>query len=390
MAEYTYATKEDQISIFEDEKQFKEDSNQEKMPKAFDYYYYHKKIEHYQEGSKDNIRWKSYLLYALRVKDLYIALTKALNETIYSPVSLPRYVRNKKDLPQIEELAKKLEEQEKRLAIMLGKDASKINNACEKHSTIKELREYGAKCWLMLRNYQTDNFYHAVIDFKTRNEDKDLSVDRNIALLYMGHAKTKNFVKTKIKNYFATKGMKTPFKNDHPQTSLIYANMDSEKLFDEIINSFNGYDYKEKEEWFEENLKTVKDEKAKQVIEFYSNYPHVKNVYKQLFSVYELSKSGEANISSWFRDMLDPSIDYFVEAKKCLVRVEELLYMAEQNEEYSFLLKDCNFLKNKLTKAIDLNQNIYNQMIEQSKNNINKFKNSDIFDLLPDDVKKDF
>ena len=98
---------------------------------------------------------------------------------------------------------------------------------CNKHRSVRELRDYAAKAWLVYDNFVEDNFFHSVVDFKTRNADKDMTLDRNIALVCAGHYKAKYLLENKISTYFSTKAIKTPFLNKHNVSARLYKELNS-------------------------------------------------------------------------------------------------------------------------------------------------------------------
>lgn len=346
------------------------------LPKCFDLNYYIKHQEQCDEKSTNWYRWGSLRIYAHIVKNLYILLMRKLNSTTCKPVSLPQYVENANINEIVDILIKKLEEQEAHLFQSFNRDPSKVEKKFEKHQTLKELREYGAMCWLLYQNQTRENFYHAVVDFKTRNEDKDLAIDRNAALLYVGHIKTKNFVKTKVSNYFSTNRIVNPFQEKHPVSNVIYANIKTEPLFEKIMKTLNGYNYLEQEEWFKERLPEVTDENAKKVINFYTNYPDVKNVYKKLFQIKDVLSSSYYNIeiNSIYFDIDNDKRDFFETAEKYLKQVEELSVLSCENEEYEFLKKDCLFVKNKLLQALSENYKFHKEMLEMREKAMISFR----------------
>jgi len=328
------------------------------------------------EKSSNWYRWGSLRIYAHLVKKVYISLIKRLNSTTCKPVKLHSYIEKAEINDSIDVLIKKLEMQEANLFQSFNKEPSKVERKFEKHQTLKELREYGALCWLMYQNQTRENFYHAIVDFKTRNQDKDLAIDRNAALLYVGHVKTKNFVKTKVSNYFSTNRIVNPFQEKHPTSNVIYANIKTEPLFEKLMSTLNGYNYLEKEEWFAERLQTLKDENAIKVVDFYKNYPDVKKVYKKLFDIKE-TLSGEyynVEINSIYFDINNNKRDFFEVAESYLKQVEELLTMSSENEEYSFIKKDCVFLQNKLMQALNENKSFHDEMTRKRELSIKNFK----------------
>lgn len=367
---------ESQISIYDIEQEKNETEQNEEVPKCFNINYYLQHQEQCDEKSSNWYKWGSLRIYAYLVKKVYILLLRKLNSTTCKPVKLPKYIEKTEINDTLEVLIKKLEMQEANLFQSFNKEPNKVAKKFEKHQTLKELREFGAMCWLMYQNQTRENFYHAIVDFKTRNEDKDLSIDRNTALLYVGHVKTKNFVKTKVSNYFSTNRIVNPFQEKHPTSNAIYANIQTEPLFEKLMSTLNGYNYLEKEEWFEERLKEITDENASGVINFYKNYPDVKKVYKKLFQIKE-TLSGEyynAEINTIYFDINNNKRDFFEVAKTYLKQVEELLTISSQLEEYSFIKKDCMFLQNKLMQALSENKIFHDEMLSRREISRKKFR----------------
>lgn len=344
-----------QISIFEIEKEIKStDMTEEQMPKPFQYLYYKGNIEKCDEGSKNSFRWKSLLTYAMIVKDFYTALCIEFNRTLDNPIALPEYMRNRHSLTSIDEIAQKLDEQEKKLFQTFDKDAEKIERKCEKHATLSKLREYAAISWMIYHNLKRENFYHTIIDYQTQKEKLNLSLDEDVAYMFMCHAKAENFVKTKVKGFYSTSPTRHPFVSMHPQTFRIYANMPAEKLFDEFVKNFNGYNYKENNDYVNDIIKNVTDENALQIIEFYKNYADIKYVYKKLFYINKQLEE-YPNLSRVFIDIDNNRRDIFDASTHYFEQVSKLLNMASENEKYSFVVEDCSFILEKLAEAIQLN-----------------------------------
>ena len=372
-----------QISISDLEQGNNQPTQSEDLPKCFNLNYYLQHQDQCDEKSTNWYRWGSLRIYAQKIKTIYAILLKTLNSTISKPVKLPKYVEDADLIVPIDMFMKQLEEQEANLFKSFNKDPSKVEKKFEKHQTLKELREYGAICWLMWQNQTRDNFYHSIVDFQTRNQDKDLAIDRNTALLYVGHVKTKNFIKTKVSNYFSTNRVVNPFQEKHSTSNVIYANIETEPLFEKLMSTLNGYKYLEKEEWFKERLQEVTDENALKVINFYKNYPDVKYVYKKLFNIKEkLSNCCYENetIMIYF-DPYQDKRDFFDVAQNYLEQVEELLVLSSKLEEYSFINKDCVFLKSKLIQALNENIEFHEQMLE--KKEMARIKVREMFGIFP-------
>ena len=365
-----------QISVFENLAQ-KQTRVVTDLPKCFNLDYYEDKIARCSPGSDNDFIWRSLSNYMLKVNKFYNALMIKLNESIIQPVDLPNFITPAKMPDPIELMAKQLMEQEKKLMQCFNNSSTKFEKKLEKHTTLQELRNYGAKCWLLYQNLTRDNFYHAIIDFKTRNANKNLNNQRNIALMYVGHIKTRNFVRTKVKDYFSTNRNINPFKEKQPHSIGLYANIKEEPLFEDIITTFNGYNYREHETFFAEKLPTLTDEKAKKVVEFYANYADVKNVYKRLFHILEQHQEG------YVVDFIDlqhlqttgKRRDLFVTAEKYLNQLNELFALAEVDEQYQFVLKDVH-LQNKLCLALNNCEGIYSSIKQTQKQNLAKFKNN--------------
>ncbi|MBO5954794.1 MAG: hypothetical protein J6Q13_02350 [Clostridia bacterium] len=365
-----------QISISDIEQEINVTPQIEDLPKCFNLNYYLQHQEQCDEKSTNWYRWGSLRIYAHLVKNLYIKLIKQLNSTTCQPVILPKYIESAKVDAPIDLLIKQLEEQEASLFQSFNKDPSKVEKKFEKHQTLKELREYGAMCWLMWQNQTRDNFYHSIVDFQIRNQDKDLAIDRNTALLYVGHVKTKNFIKTKVSNYFSTNRTVNPFKEKHPISNVIYANIKTEPLFEKLMSTLNGYKYLEREEWFKDRLQEITDEKAGKVINFYKNYPDVKYVYKNLLNIKETLSEHcyEHETIAIYFDAYQDKRDFFNVAENYLEQIEELLVLSSQFEEYSFINKDCMFLKSKLMQALNENKEFHDEMLNRKEMAIIKFR----------------
>lgn len=363
-----------QASIFElkEEQENKQELN---LPKCFNDDYYEDKINRCDHGSDNWYRWSSLRRYMLKVKTFYIALMVKLNTSIDKPVNLPGYIKLEENPKPIDMKAKDLQEQEEKLMKCFDDSNSKFEKKLEKHSTLQELREYGAKCWLLYQNLTRDNYYHAIIDFKSRNEDKDLTVERNIALLFVGHTKTKSFVKTKVKDYFSTNRLVNPFKEKQPKSIGVYANLPTEPLFASIMETFNGYNYLENEEWFKNIIPQLTDEKAIQVVEFYKNYSHIKVVYKKLLYIAKNYNDGyEADFLDYdYIEKTSKKRYYVPMAEEYLTQINSLFQMAEKNEEYAFVLKDKH-LQHKLIQALSLCSPIYNAQVAEREEHLKSFK----------------
>ena len=353
-----------QYSFFDETQTPKKEST----PKCFDLSYYEDKINICTPGSDNDFAWRSLSNYMLKVYKFYNMLMSQLNSTIDNPVAEAEFKKVEFNSYLIDKYATELLEQEKKLMITFSKSPEKIAKKIEKHEALKDLRNYGAKCWLLYNNYKRENFYHAVIDFKSRNATKDLSKNRNIALMYVGHAKTKSFVKSKIKGYFSTNRAVNPFMEKHPTSIGIYANFNAEKAFKEIMQTFNGYVYEDNEPFFEDQLPLLTEQNAIDVVKVYKNYADIKRVYKTLILKYEEFKNGydinyideETLISSNIRQNL------FELAEKYRNQLNNIFEMARQNSEYAFVLKDEHLL-NKLNNVIDLHAENYYRIKKQKE-----------------------
>lgn len=349
--------------------------------------------ESYYLDLKDRAEFKSkdwYLStplknYALAVRNLYCAVMVAFNNTIYQPIELPEYVKNSAgfmaqnlqvNMQTLETLAKNLTLAEKDLIDALSRNNTTMQARCNKHKNIKQLRDFAAKAWLVYDNLKTDNFYHAIVDFKTRNADKDMNLDRNVALVSMGHYKTKNFVKTKVKSYFATSGARTPFAYKHGNSIKLYQGLIAKDLFGEIMEMFGGYNYEQNEENLLAQQNNVKDPKAKKVIDFYKNYADVKIIYKAVFDVIDdLNKGYDVNyIDMEYLEINNEKRDVYVKAQIYLNQINELLNITEQDETYNFIIKDCMHLQNKLNQALTELEPYHTKFEENKKKNIEEFR----------------
>ena len=353
-----------QYSFFEEAHQ----QPKETTPKCFKLDYYEDKINLCTPGSENDYAWRSLCNYMLKVQKFYNALMSQLNSTIDNPIKDADFKKVDFSTYIIDKYAIELLEQEKKLMITFSKSPEKIAKKIEKHEALKEIRNYGAKCWLLYNNFKRENFYHSVIDFKSRNATKDLSKNRNIALMYVGHVKTKSFVKSKIKDYFSTNRIVNPFMEKHPTSIGIYANFNAEKAFKEIMQTFNGYVFEDNEPFFEDQLPLLTEPNAIEVVEAYKNYAEIKRVYKTLISKYEELKNGyEINytdedtlISSNVRQNL------FEMAEKYSSQLNAVFEMAKQNPDYAFVLKDEHLI-NKLNQVINLHADNYNKIKQQKE-----------------------
>lgn len=349
----------------------------ENLQKCFNLDYYEDKINLCTPGSENDFRWRSLSNYMIKVYKFYNILMSQLNSTIDNPVNSNNFKNVKFNDYLIEKYAIELLDQEKRLMITFGKNPEKIAKKIEKHKALQELRNYGAKCWLLYQNYKRENFYHAIIDFKSRNATKDLSINRNIALMYVGHVKTKSFVKSKIKGYFSTNRAVNPFMEKYPTSIGIYANLNAESLFTEIMHTFNGYDYLENEQFFAEQVPQLTEENAIKVVELYKNYEDIKRVYKTLANKLLLKQQGyqinyvDEDAMIYFKKRQN----LFELAVKYKHQLLDVFEMAEQNSQYAFVLKEVHLL-NKLLQQIELHQDYYTQIEEDKKLKRQQFINN--------------
>ena len=355
-------------------------------PKGLSSYYY--------ENMRNNAEYKSkdwYLSFALEsyanaVRKFYCSTMQALNNLVFAPINLPNYITQSSEceinnaeynLATLQGLAKDLEEKELKLLESLSINRTTMSARCNKSATINELRNFAAKAWLVYDNLKEDKFFHSVVDFKSRNADKDMNVDRNIALVCTGHYKSKNYVKTKLKNYFSTTATKTPFVNKHGETIKLYLNLSAEDLFFNLMTMFNGYNYQENEEYITQLQQKVTDKKAMLVIDFYKNYADVKSVYKAVFFIVdEINNGNESTLDFVDYNHLkqtDQKRDVYLQAKIYLEKVNEL-YALAQEDEYSFLIKDCLHLKHKLTEAIKLIEPHHQKYLQRREENLKNFK----------------
>ena len=357
-------------------------------PKALSATYYLDLQARAEYKSKDYYLSSPLKKYASAVCAFYCAAISAFNNTVYKPINLPDFVKDSStymsvnteaNLQVLDNLANNLTSAEQELIEALSRNNTTMAARCNKHSHIKQLRDFAATAWLVYDNFKVDNFYHAIVDFKTRNADKDMSLDRNIALVSMGHYKAKNFVKTKVNNYFTTTGVRTPFINKHGNKIRLYENLNSKELFNSLIEMFGGYNYEDNEENLINLQQNITDNKAQMVVEFYKNYADVKHIYKKLFNIVN-------NLNKGY-DIEFVDVDYLVsndvrrniyeQGIVYLNQVKELLNIAEQNADYNFILKDCIHLKTKLTQALTEIEPYY---IEQknAQKKLNNFKNINI------------
>lgn len=227
-----------------------------KYPTALTETYYEDLQEKADYKSKDWYLSIYLKKYAMAVRNFYCSVMVAFNNTLYQPIEMPDYAKKSasfmaKDLntniPTLEKLAGNLSAVEAELLEGLYRNNTSMEARCNKHKHIKQLRDFAATAWMLYDNLTTDNFYHAIVDFKTRNEDKDMTQDRNIALVSMGHYKTKNFVKTKVNNYFLTSGSRTPFVYKHGNKIRLYQGLNGNDIFTQVIKTFGGYNYEENE-----------------------------------------------------------------------------------------------------------------------------------------------
>ena len=349
-------------------------------PKALSEGYYLDLKDRSEFKSKDWYLSTPFKNYACAVRNLYCAVLVAFNNTIHQPIELPEYVKNSAgfmaknlevNIPTLENLAQALTVAEKELMESLSRNNTTMDARCNKHKHIKQLRDFAAKAWLIYDNLKTDNFYHAIVDFKTRNADKDMNLDRNIALVSTGHYKTKNFVKTKVNGYFATSGARTPFVYKHGNSIKLYKGLIAKELFGEIMEMFGGYNYEQNEETLTCLQTNVVDEKAKAVIEFYKNYADVKQIYKAVFNIIDdLNKGYDVNyIDMEYLEINDEKRDVYVQAE-----INTLLKIVEVDDEYSFIVKDCMYLQNKLNQALTEIEPYHTQFEESKQKRLEEFK----------------
>lgn len=357
-----------QISLFEIKQEDLQPKQETEIPKMFTEEYYFKNIARCDEKSDNDYRWRSLRHYAGLVKSFYFKLTEVFNKTLDKPIELPTYMQRNPILTELDELAQKLEEQEIKTLKCFKNDTSKIERKCERHQTLRSLRECGAKCWMLYHNLKRENFYSNIIGYKTKIHNEIKSEDAKTALVYSHHIKTKNFITTKVKNYFSKDSYFGVHVNLHPATINFYANMKAEPLFDEIIEFFGGYDFRKNEEEQEEKIATVKDENALMVIELFKNYSDIKKVYKNLIHTNkDLKEYYNQHIFMAFHDWEDSSIDFFNKAKDYLNLVCEIEKMAKENVEYSFVVDDCKHLSEKLGEAINMNEKFHEEMLQERK-----------------------
>jgi len=355
------------------------------FPKYFKDEYYETMRENSQYKSKDWYLSFALEKYAKAVKDLYCSTLMCLNNLVYQPVEMPNYVVSSSkcefkdletNLPILNQLAKNLEEAEAKLIDSLSINKTSISARCNKSKTINELRNCAAKAWLMYDNLCYDKFFHSVVDFNTRNATKDMSVERNIALISVGHYKAENYVKTKIKNYFSTTARRTPFLDKHGKSVKLYTDVNAEAMFFNLMTFFNGYNYQENETNIIELQQKVTQVDAKKVIEFYKNYGDVKNVYKRVFVLINKIYQGQKELDFLDYEYLEKTLekrDVYQQAKIYLGMVAEL-HKLSQKEEYAFLNKDCKHFKEKLTEAINLIEPIYIMQNQEKQKKLENFK----------------
>ena len=213
-------------------------------PKPLSSGYFSDMQEKSMPRSKDWYVNAAFVKYSTAVKNFYCSVLSAFNNTIYQPAILPKYVKYgskcdslslEDNIKMLDSLAAELTSAEQNLLDTLDKNNTSISARSNKYSAVKELLNYAATAWLIYDNMKVDNFFHAVVDFKTRNADKDMQQDRNVALVSMGHYKAKNFVKTKVECYFATKGIKTPFINKHGNKIKLYENLNAKEMFFNVM-----------------------------------------------------------------------------------------------------------------------------------------------------------
>lgn len=368
------------------EESTKQSYNNVVYPKALSESYYSDLQARAEYKSKDYYLSFPLKKYAIAVRSFYCAVISAFNNTVHQPIDLPDFVKDSStymsvnteaNLQVLENLANNLTLAEQELIEVLSRNNTTMTARCNKHSHIKQLRDFAATAWMVYDNFKVDNFYHAIVDFKTRNADKDMNLDRNIALVSMGHYKAKNFVKTKVNNYFATTGVKTPFINKHGNKIRLYENVNSKELFNSLIEMFDGYNYENNEENLIDLQQNVIDTNAQKVIDFYKNYADVKHIYKKLFNIVNNLNSGD-EIEFVDIDYLisnDVRRNIYEQGIVYLNQVKELLNIAELNQDYKFILKDCVHLQNKLTQALTEIQPYYLQNNKKIKDNLNNFKN---------------
>ena len=362
-----------QISIFEMGKTVKHTETAEELtPKPFQYLYYAGNIEKCDDGSKNSFRWKSLLTYAMLVKDFYTALSIEFNRTLENPIELPDYMKNRHSLSSIDEIAQKLNEQEKRLFVTFDKDPSKVVAKCEKHQTLKRLREYAAMSWMLYHNLKRENYYHMIVDYKSQIENLDLTKDEDIANLFMFHMKTKNFVETKVQGYFSVNGFRRPFASMHPQTYGLYYGVQAEPLFDELIATFDGYNFKENKTKFPALLTDVQDEHAKMVINLYKKYSDIKYVYKKLFYISNQLKE-YPETSCPFVDIDNNNRDLFVASTEYFTQVNDVLNMIETDSRFNYVYEDAIFILEKLAEAISLTNVEYDRIQKRKEEAIKHF-----------------
>lgn len=349
-------------------------------PKPLTIGYYEEKINQYPYKSKDWYLWIAFKNYAEAVKNFYCAVMKSFNKTLYRPIRLPEYLDKtflpgndlSKNIERLDYLSQELVKAERSLIDSLDMNRTSITARCNKHAALRDLRELSAIGWLVYYNMKRDNFYHSVVNFKSKNEDKDLTKDRDVSLLYMGHMKTKNFVKTKVKGFFSASARNGQFKNLQPKSSKLYEDVNPEIMFERVMLQFDGYNYQDKEEWFAENLSNVTDEKALMVINFYKHYADVKIIYKKMLHAFNEAEAHKS-FANIYIDIDNPNRDIFETAQKYYLEVSALLEMAKQNEEYSFVVKDCLFIQNKLNQAIQMNKKPHEDMVKQREEAIKNF-----------------
>ena len=348
-------------------------------PKALYSDYYSEKIERAEYKSKDWFLWCAFSKYAKAVRDFYCSTMYVFNKTIHQKVELENYINQttkckgaqfSDDLQMLDILANALSSAEKDLRKSMEINRTSIDARCNRHKKLQQLREYAATAWLVYDNFKVDNYFHAVVDFKTKNADKDMTQDRNIALVSMGHYKAKNFARTKVDGYFNTRGFKTPFKSKHGSNVELYENLDAGDLFENLLTIFNGYVWQQNEQQLEELQTQVTDKRAKAIIQIYKNFADIKYIYKKLHNLAEEVKKQPAlynynNLREILKGGAERNI-YMVGARY-LAELEKVSNLCDGAEEYEFFTKDVVFLKQRLMFALEETYELYEKTPEVCK-----------------------
>lgn len=348
------------------------------MPKHFQDSYYQKNIDRCDKRSVNDFRWRSLYKYAMLIKNFYIKLFEEFNNTLDNPIEVPTYVKNFRVFGELETIAHAVKEQEIKLLRTFDNDPSKIIAKCEKHSTLRMLRETGAKCWMMYLNLTRENYYKTIVNYKEKDKEKVKTEDSKTALNYFHYSKAKAFNAQKIKHFFSLTHPNAVFKKVHPETIGVYSGIKAEPLFEEIINTFNGYNFKQEESELNKKIDGVENEIAKRIIHFYKNYENVKRCYKKLIFMANQLESGVKYYSVIdYYNVETGRDDAFILADNYLNELTELCEMIvdDQNYEYLFVMDDIIFLCDKLDGALKPHRELHQSLQDLHKQRVENFKN---------------